>query len=165
MFFVRSIFWLSVVFVLLPVAPEDRDKIESISPIEAVGAAAAAVRDISGFCGRNPDTCETGGKAAVALGYKAKYGAQQLLSSSGDQPDGENDSPLADALGQPMAKLSGEIAGVIPTKNAAAIAQSAATILVSEATAVATEPVVAADAIVPASVTPTTPTPRARPNI
>ncbi|CAN0600016.1 unnamed protein product, partial [Laminaria digitata] len=44
----------------------------------------------SGFCGRNPETCETGGKAAVALGYKAKYGAQQLLSGSDDQQDGEN---------------------------------------------------------------------------
>lgn len=165
MFFVRSIFWLSVVFVLLPVAPEDRDKIESISPIEAVGAAAAAVRDISGFCGRNPETCETGGKAAVALGYKAKYGAQQLLSGSDDQQDGENDSPLADALGQPMADLSSEIAGVLPTESAVAVTQSAATILVSEANAAAEEPVISADVIVPASATSGTPTPRARPNI
>lgn len=165
MFFVRSIFWLSVVFVLLPVAPEDRDKIESISPIEAVGAAAAAVRDISGFCGRNPETCETGGKAAVALGYKAKYGAQQLLSSSGDQQDGENDSLVADALGQPMAKLSGEITGALTTESAVAVAQSAASLLVSETNAAAEEPVISADVIVPASATPATPTPRARPNI
>lgn len=165
MFFVRSIFWLSVVFVLLPVAPEDQHKIESISPFEAVGAAAAAVRDISGFCGRNPETCETGGKAAVALGYKAKYGAQQLLSSSGDQQDGENNSQLTEALVQPMAKLTNEIAGVIPSEDAVAIAQSAAAILASETNAVEVEPVISAEAIVPASATPTTPTPRARPNI
>lgn len=165
MFFVRSIFWLSVVFVLLPVAPEDRDKIESISPIEAVGAAAAAVRDITGFCGRNPETCETGGKAAVALGYKAKYGAQQLLSSSSDKQDGENDALVANVLGQPKASLGSESVGVSPTENAVAVAQSAAAILVSETTAAAEEPVISADAIVPASATPATPTPRARPNI
>ncbi len=85
MFFIRSIFWLSVVFVLLPVAPEDKNKIEPISPFEAIGAAAATVRDLSGFCARNPETCATGGKAAVAFGYKAKYGAQQLLTSSDDE--------------------------------------------------------------------------------
>lgn len=79
MFFIRSLLGLGVVFALLPVAPEDQDKFENISPIEAIGAAANAVRDMSGFCGRNPQTCEVGGKAAVALGYKAKYGAQQLL--------------------------------------------------------------------------------------
>lgn len=95
MFFIRSIFWLSVVFVLLPVAPEDKDKIEPISPFEAIGAAAAAVRDISGFCERNATACETGGKAAVALGYKAKYGAQQLLASSDeDAPEQAEAAPV-----------------------------------------------------------------------
>ncbi|MFK8034340.1 MAG: DUF5330 domain-containing protein [Hyphomicrobiales bacterium] len=79
MFFVRSLLGLGVVFALLPVAPEDQSKIEDISPIEAIGAAASAMRDVSGFCGRNPQTCETGGKAAVAIGYKAKFGAQQLM--------------------------------------------------------------------------------------
>lgn len=79
MFFIRSLLGLGVVFALLPVAPEDQGKIEDISPIEAIGAAASAMRDVSGFCGRNPQTCETGGKAAVAIGYKAKFGAQQLM--------------------------------------------------------------------------------------
>lgn len=165
MFFVRSIFWLSVVFVLLPVAPEDRDKIESISPIEAVGAAAAAVRDISGFCGRNPETCETGGKAAVALGYKAKYGAQQLLASSDDQKPAENSALLSDTQEQSMVKLAGDIASTIPIGDAVTIAQSAATVLASQAGTAAEEPVVSANAVVPASATPATPTPRARPNI
>lgn len=87
MFFIRSILGLGVVFALLPVAPEDRDKIENISPIEAIGAAANAMRDVSGFCGRNPQTCEIGGKAAVALGYKAKYGAQQLMEQVNEQED------------------------------------------------------------------------------
>lgn len=85
MFFIRSLLGLGVVFALLPVAPEDQNKIDSISPIEAIGAAANAMRDMSGFCGRNPQTCETGGKAAVALGYKAKYGAQQLLERVHEQ--------------------------------------------------------------------------------
>lgn len=84
-FFIRSFLGLGVVFALLPVAPEDQGKFENISPIEAIGAAASAVRDMSGFCGRNPQTCETGGKAAVAIGYKAKFGAQQLMERVQDK--------------------------------------------------------------------------------
>ncbi|MBL4645810.1 MAG: DUF5330 domain-containing protein [Rhizobiales bacterium] len=79
MFLLRCIFWLSVVVMFLPVAPGDKNKLPNISAFEAFGAAATAVKDMSGFCERNPDTCDTGGKAAVALGYKAKYQMQQLL--------------------------------------------------------------------------------------
>ena len=84
-FFIRSLLGLGVVVALLPVAPEHQDKIENISAIEAVGAAASAMRDVSGFCGRNPQTCETGGKAAMAIGYKAKFGAQQLMDRVQEQ--------------------------------------------------------------------------------
>lgn len=90
MFFIRSILGLGVVFALLPVAPEDQDKIEYVSPIEAIGAAAVAMKDMSGFCTRNPMACETGGKAAVALGYKAKYGAQQLLDRVNESDEQSN---------------------------------------------------------------------------
>ena len=162
MFFVRSIFWLSIVFFLMPVAPEDQDKVEAISPIEAVGAAAAAVRDISGFCGRNPETCETGGKAALAFGYKAKYGAQQLLSSSDDEQKNENEVP--GDVEQPLADLTNTLVGIMPTEDTISIVQSAATALASTDDALQ-EPAVSAEAIVPASATQPTPTPRARPNI
>nr|WP_306265740.1 DUF5330 domain-containing protein [Pararhizobium sp. IMCC3301] len=107
MFFIRSIFWLSVVFVLLPVAPEDKNKIEPISPFEAIGAAAATVRDLSGFCARNPETCATGGKAAVAFGYKAKYGAQQLLTSSDeDAPEESEKVPVVPHVDSTPASLT-----------------------------------------------------------
>ncbi len=164
MFFVRSIFWLSLVFFLMPVAPEDQDKIEAISPFEAVGAAAAAVRDISGFCGRNPETCETGGKAALALGYKAKYGAQQLLSSSDDEPSDENEALGDGNVEQPLAGLTSTIAGIIPVEDTISIVQSATHVLATTDD-VSQGPVVSAEAIVPASATRATPTPRARPNI
>lgn len=164
MFFVRSIFWLSVVFVLLPVAPEDQDKVEAISPIEAVGAAAAAVRDISGFCGRNPETCETGGKAAVALGYKAKYGAQQLLTASEDNNISESAEIPAVGLEQPIADLAGAIGEAALSEETMTAVQTSANALAT-ATDVSDNPVVSAEVIVPASATPATPTPRARPNI
>lgn len=164
MFFVRSIFWLSLVFFLMPVAPEDQDKIEAISPIEAVGAAAAAVRDISGFCGRNPETCETGGKAALALGYKAKYGAQQLLSSSDDEQSEANETLSEVKAEQPLAGLTSTIAGIIPAEDTISIVQSAASGLATT-DEVLQGPVASAEAIVPASATRGTPTPRARPNI
>lgn len=164
MFFVRSIFWLSLVFFLMPVAPEDQDKIEAISPIEAVGAAAAAVRDISGFCGRNPDTCETGGKAAVAIGYKAKYGAQQLLSSSDDEQSQEDEVLSGESVDQSIAGLTNTIAGMIPAEDSMSIAQSAANALATTDD-VLQRPVASAEAVVPTSTTSGTPTPRARPNI
>jgi hypothetical protein len=164
MFFVRSIFWLSLVFVLLPVAPEDQDKIEAISPIEAVGAAAAAVRDISGFCARNPDTCETGGKAAVALGYKAKYGAQQLLSSSGDESSVEAKEPAGREDQQPSSKLPGTIAGIIPSEDSMSIVQSTVSAITTPLESTQNT-ISSAEAIVPEVSEPGTPTPRARPNI
>ncbi len=81
MFIIKCLFWLSVVVLLLPAAPGDNGSFGEISPFEALGAAATAVRDVSGFCGRNPKACETGGKAAVALGHKAKYQVQHFLNN------------------------------------------------------------------------------------
>lgn len=164
MFFVRSIFWLGVVFVLLPVAPEDKDKIEAISPIEAVGAAAAAVRDISGFCSRNPATCDTGGKAAVALGYKAKYGAQQLLASSVEQNVDQKTALAPISMPQSTEELSETNASDLLSD----VASSATHLLGNPGPAEAPdteEPIVSVEAVVPVAATPTTPTPRARPNI
>lgn len=116
MFFIRSILGLGVVFALLPVAPEDQDKIEHISPIEAIGAAANAMRDMSGFCDRNPQTCVTGGKAAVAIGYKAKFGAQQLLERVQDT-DAEADIQTS-AIPQKANSNSPQINQALPTQIA-----------------------------------------------
>jgi len=77
-FLLRMTFWLAAVCVLLSVvkssAPDAR-----IDASQAVTLASAAVSDVRGFCERQPDACETGGKVAVALGHKAEAGARTIL--------------------------------------------------------------------------------------
>ena len=41
-------------------------------------AASAAVHDMSGFCGRQPEACAAGSKVAAAIGHKAEAGARTL---------------------------------------------------------------------------------------
>ena len=78
-FLLRMAFWLGVVCVLLPdsgsapTSPETR-----INTVQAVTAASAAVSDMRGFCDRQPQACEVGGKVAVAIGHKAQAGARTL---------------------------------------------------------------------------------------
>ena len=93
-FLLRMTFWLAVVCVLVSIgkssSPEAR-----IDASQAVTLASAAVSDVRGFCERQPDACETGGKVAVALGHKAEAGARTIFdflssvrekSASGEKP-------------------------------------------------------------------------------
>jgi hypothetical protein len=77
-FLLRVAFWLSIVLVLLPSGGAERNMPE-IGASEAVSAAFAAVSDMSGFCERQPDACDVGGKAAVAFGHRAQAGAKFLF--------------------------------------------------------------------------------------
>lgn len=77
-FLLRMAFWLTVVCVLLPSgsnAPPDAQ----IDATQAASLATAAVSDVRGFCDRQPDACEVGGKVAVAIGHKAEAGARTLF--------------------------------------------------------------------------------------
>ncbi|MBI4367053.1 MAG: DUF5330 domain-containing protein, partial [Deltaproteobacteria bacterium] len=78
-FLLRMAFWLTVVCVLLPSGgtkstPPDAQ----IDAMQAATLAGAAVSDMRGFCDRQPDACEVGGKVAAAIGHKAEAGARTL---------------------------------------------------------------------------------------
>jgi hypothetical protein len=77
-FLLRVAFWLSIVLVLLPSGgpPANAPKIDAG---DAVSAAIAAVSDMGGFCDRQPEACDVGGKAAVAFGQRAQAGAKFLF--------------------------------------------------------------------------------------
>lgn len=78
-FLLRVAFWLSIVLVFLPSGdyrPKDQAQ---IGAAEAVNAASAAVSDLSGFCGRQPDACQVGGQAVIAFGQRAQAGARYLF--------------------------------------------------------------------------------------
>lgn len=78
MFLLRAAFWLSVVVILLPGDPETGEDAPRVSAMEAVWAAQGAVKDLSQFCVRNPDVCETGGTAFHVFADKVRYGTKML---------------------------------------------------------------------------------------
>ena len=83
MFLVRSAFWLSVVVMLLPGDPESGTEAPRVGAVETLFAARAAIADLSGFCNREPQACETGGAALAVFGEKARYGANLLFQTIG----------------------------------------------------------------------------------
>lgn len=78
-FLLRMAFWLTVVCVLLPNGGKTTSPDAQIDATQAASLATAAVYDVRGFCDRQPDACEVGGKVAVAIGHKAEAGARTLF--------------------------------------------------------------------------------------
>ena len=77
-FLLRMAFWLTVVCVLLPSGTQSTAPDAQIDAAQAASLAGAAVSDMRGFCGRQPDACAVGGKVVVALGHKAEAGARTI---------------------------------------------------------------------------------------
>ena len=108
-FLLRMAFWLGVVCVLLSSGGQSTSPEAQIDAAQAVTLASAAVTDVRGFCERQPDACEAGGKVAVAIGHKAEAGARTLYdfisrlrekSASAEKPtedDGKTDSKTVPA--------------------------------------------------------------------
>jgi hypothetical protein len=78
-FLLRMAFWLTVVCVLLPSGGNAPSPDAQIDATQAASFATAAVSDVRGFCDRQPDACEVGGKVAVAIGHKAEAGARTIF--------------------------------------------------------------------------------------
>ena len=77
MFLIRFAFWMMLVVALIPVNAEDLGpEYRAVSTQETVLAAQAAMRDLSKFCERNKQTCETGRELVSQLGVKAATGAR-----------------------------------------------------------------------------------------
>jgi hypothetical protein len=72
MFLLRTIFWLIVLVLLLPTNEQQQSQV--------YGTAQAAVKDVSGFCERNPTVCSTGKDAFDVFVHKARFGAEMLMS-------------------------------------------------------------------------------------
>jgi hypothetical protein len=72
MFLIRTVFWLVILVLLLPTNEQQQS--------EVYGTAQAAVKDLSGFCERNPSVCATGKDAFAVFMHKARFGAEMLMS-------------------------------------------------------------------------------------
>ena len=79
-FIVRAMFWIGIVVLLLPVGGDAQFK-----TADALDAARSAVADLSGFCERNPGTCETGAKAVSAFGHKMAESAKWAYALARDE--------------------------------------------------------------------------------
>ena len=104
MFFIRAVFWLSLVVAFIPVNPSDlAGDQKPVSPLETVGLAQSVVEDVAAFCTRNQGTCETGGQLFSQMGIKAREGARIAYTwldkrygpqTEGDAGDGESTDPV-----------------------------------------------------------------------
>lgn len=76
-FLLRTAFWIGLVILLLPIGTgEEGGEASGISAFDALAVAQSTVSDLSGFCTRNPSTCETGGQALQTFGAKARESAR-----------------------------------------------------------------------------------------
>jgi hypothetical protein len=98
-FLIRSAFWLCLVILLIPGDPASGTDAPRVSLGQALSAAGATVNDLSGFCGRNPDACATGGTAIAMIGEKAWQGAEFLVGFLAEQLDGSEGEPSAEVAG------------------------------------------------------------------
>ena len=71
MFLIRTAFWLTIVVLLLPTDERQQSQI--------YGTAKAAVQDVTGFCGRNPETCAKSKDVFHVFVQKAQFGARMLM--------------------------------------------------------------------------------------
>ena len=89
MFIIRSAFWITAPAFLLPLGDgtvstgtgstgsASAAYTQDITTVEALHAAQGTVSDISGFCARQPQVCETGTKALLVVRETAKYGVKK----------------------------------------------------------------------------------------
>jgi len=106
-FVIKFCFWMMLVSLFMP-APNSGKGTVQPGPLEAFTAAREALVDLSGFCSRKPQACETG-KAALAnagerAGEVAKAGYEYLdtqLDNDSAEPDKTVAAAHADAKPAP----------------------------------------------------------------
>jgi hypothetical protein len=100
-FLLRLAFWLGLVLMLLPSGGGQRSASpHEIHAADAISAAAAAVHDLRGFCGREPNACVVGSELADDMGDRVRAGARMLYDllvgalarHEGSSGDSENQS-------------------------------------------------------------------------
>jgi Family of unknown function (DUF5330) len=87
MFLIRTGFWLIVLILLLPTNEQQQS--------EVFGTAQAAVKDVSGFCDRNPSVCEMGKDAFDVFVQKAQFGGEMLMAFIKERTGMASDSAVA----------------------------------------------------------------------
>ena len=119
-FLLRMAFWLAVVCVLVPSSNKSTSPDAQINASQAVTLATGAVSDARGFCERQPDACEAGGKVAVALGHKAEAGARTIYDFiSKVREKAAEKSPAEKTAGRPAPDSQGTSHGTLTANDMA----------------------------------------------
>lgn len=71
-------FWICVALLFVPVPTHDEDMKTSVLAQEVLQISVAVVADVSGFCERNPTTCDTGSDTFSSLASRVRLGAEQI---------------------------------------------------------------------------------------
>ncbi|TXR49843.1 DUF5330 domain-containing protein [Phyllobacterium endophyticum] len=88
-FAIKFCFWMMLISLFIPVSPENRPQgAAQPGPIEAFLAAQETISDLSDFCTRKPQACETGkaalSSASARAGEVAKVGYDYLDARLGE---------------------------------------------------------------------------------
>ncbi len=102
-FAIKFCFWMMLISLFIPVdSKQDPQGAAQPGPIEAFFAARETISDLSDFCTRKPQACETGkaalSSAGVRAGEVAKVGYDYLDTQLGTNP-GNADAAVAAAHG------------------------------------------------------------------
>ena len=97
-FLLRAIFWMTVVILILPSDPESGPEAPQVTLVQALEALRGTVNDLSHFCVRNPDLCETGETVIQVVADKARYGIEQLQAYLDQNAGGDNTLTADDAV-------------------------------------------------------------------
>ena len=115
-FLLRTAFWISVVLVLLPTGQSAQaPEASKVGALDALSAATSAVSDMSQFCTRNPEACETGAQAAVVFGQRAQAGAKMVYDFLTERTETGSVATPADRKSEKAAAKSEK--GVVTVKS------------------------------------------------
>lgn len=87
-FLIKTSFWLALVLLILPVNREEAGIAQGPGMFESLAAVQTVMSDMRGFCGRNPQACDTGAATLDVLRQKAVYSAGVVQGWLADGDDG-----------------------------------------------------------------------------
>lgn len=96
-FLFRTVFWLTVVILLLPSDPDANPDAPQLTLVDAMDAIRGTITDLSQFCVRNPELCQTGETVIQVVADKARYGIEQLQTYLDQNAVGDNTLTAEDA--------------------------------------------------------------------
>lgn len=92
-FLIKSIFWLTLILILIPFGGSETEGQPAVGPMETFFAAKEALGDIMGICERLPDTCAVGTSIVQTLGIRAREAARMAFTTL-DERFGKEDEQL-----------------------------------------------------------------------